>query len=133
MKISDVEIARAVIAHEAIDCFVGKEEASSKQPTNLVSCTGGIFWGKPGEVWPTSADRKPLIPWLQIVCTEMKRLYGPFYRRELVCFYINNEFSGADAVSEQDGNDFVVREYRLEEKLAPLIRPAGLEHHKFHK
>jgi hypothetical protein len=72
MKIAHIEVAKAVIAHEAVDCFVGKEAPSSKQPTSLVSCTGGVFWGKPGEEWPRSANGRPLIPWLQIVCAEMK-------------------------------------------------------------
>lgn len=33
MKITDVEIAKAVIAHEAIDCFLGKQEQATQQPT----------------------------------------------------------------------------------------------------
>jgi hypothetical protein len=45
MKISDVNVAKAVIAHEAVDCFLAKEESASKQPTNLVSCTGGVLPG----------------------------------------------------------------------------------------
>ncbi len=133
MKISDVDVAKAVIAHEAVDCFLAKEESASKQPTNLLSCTGGVFWGKAGEEWPRSANDKPLIPWLQIVCSEMKGVYGPFYRREVVTFFIDEEFSEAEATSKPDAADFVVREYRLGEKLAPLKRPAGLERHKFHK
>lgn len=133
MKIADAEVAKAIIAHEEVDCFLGKEGPASKQPTELVSCTGGVFWGKPGEQWPSSTNGKPLIPWLQIVCTEMKGLYGPFYRRQAVCFFIDEEFSAADAVSEQDGSNFVVREYPLGDKLAPLHRPAGLERHSFHR
>lgn len=133
MKIADVETARAVIAHEAVDCFLGKEEPASKQPTELVSCTGGVFWGQPGETWPNSSNGKPLIPWLQLVCTEMKGLYGPFYRRTAVCFYIDEQFSDAEAVPKPDGSDFVVREYPLGAKLAPLRRPAVLERHKFHR
>jgi hypothetical protein len=133
MKIVDIEVAKAVIAHEAVDCFLAKEEPVSKQPTNLVSCTGGVFWGRPGEEWPRSTSDKPLIPWLQIVCTEMKGLYGPFYRREAVCFFIDEEFSHGEAVSKLDEADFVVREYLLDEKLAPLRCPPGLERHKFHK
>jgi hypothetical protein len=50
-----------------------------------------------------------------------------------VCFYIDEEFSDGDAVAEQDESDFVVREYPLGAKLAPLRRPAGLERHKFHR
>jgi uncharacterized protein YwqG len=133
MKIADIDVAKAVIAHEAVDCFLAKEESASKPPTELVSCTGGVFWGKPGEDWPRSANDKPLIPWLQIVCTEMKGLYGPFYRKEAVCFFIDEEFSDAEAVSKPDVADFVVREYPLGEKLAPLRRPPGLERHKFRR
>ncbi len=133
MKIADVEVAKAVIAHEAVDCFLGKEETASKQPAKLTSCTGGVFWGKPGEEWPKNSNGAPLIPWLQIVCTEMKGLYGPFYGRQAVCFYIDGEFIEAEALSTQESGDFVVREYLLDEKLTPLVRPAGLERHKFHQ
>ena len=63
----------------------------------------------------------------------MKGLYGPFYQREAVCFYLNEEFYDAEAVSKLDGCDFVVREYRPGEKLIPLARPDGLEGHKFHR
>jgi len=133
MKVTSVELAEAIIAHEAVDCFVGKEQPTSQQPKNLVSCTGGIFCGKLGEHWPRTADGAPLIPWLQIVCTEMTRLYGPFYLRKAVCFYLATEFSAAEAVSSQDSSDFVVREYLLEDELAPLERPKVLERHVFHR
>lgn len=63
----------------------------------------------------------------------MKGLYGPFYQREAVCFYIDQEFEGVEAVSKVDESDFVVREYPLGEKLAPLVRPSGLDRHKFHR
>jgi uncharacterized protein YwqG len=133
MKIADIEIAKAVIAHEAVNCFVGKEGPLLKQPSKLISGTGGVFWGKSGEQWPRSDEGKPLIPWLQIVCTEIKGLSGPFYGRKAVCFYIDEEFDDFTDVSKPDGNDFVVREYLLGEKLKPLPRPDGLEHHKFRR
>ena len=133
MKISDVEVAKAVIAHEGVDCFLAKEGTASKQPGALVSCTGGVFWGKAGETWPRSAEGRPLFPWLQIVCSEMKNLYGPFYRKALVCFYFDEKCYDAEAVSQHDGNEFVARTYGVGEKLKPLKRPAGLERHKFHR
>jgi uncharacterized protein YwqG len=133
MQIADIEVAKAVIAHEAVDCFLGKEEPASKQPKNLVSCTGGAFWGALGDEWPRSASGKPLIPWLQIVCTEMKGLYGPFYGRQVVCFHIDEEFGAVEAASKLDRSDFVVREYRVGDKLAPMQRPTELTHHKFHR
>lgn len=133
MKIDNIGVAQAVIAHEVVDCFLAREEAPSKQPKELVSCTGGVFWGKAGEQWPRSATGEPLIPWLQIVCTEMKGLYGPFYRKQLVSFFIKENFDEVGAVSKPDASDFVVREYPLGEKLAPLQRPAGLRRHKFHR
>jgi hypothetical protein len=36
MKISDVDVAKAVIAHEAVDCFLANEESASKQRRHLV-------------------------------------------------------------------------------------------------
>jgi uncharacterized protein YwqG len=133
MKISDVEVAKAVIVHEAVDCFLGTEDKASEQPPRLVSCIGGVFWGLPAEEWPRSAEGKPLIPWLQIVCPEMQGLYGPFHRRQAVCFYIDEDFSDAEAVSKQDRSGFVVREYPEGVELAPIRRPAGLEDHGFHR
>lgn len=132
-KIADVETARAIIAHEAEDCFIGAEESTTKQPKTLVSCIGGAFWGRPGEEWPRSAKRDPLFPWLQIVCTEMKNLYGGFHRRRAVCFYLDQDFSGWEAVAKWDDSEFVVRDYSLGEELVPVRRPAGLERHKFHR
>lgn len=63
----------------------------------------------------------------------MERLYGPFYRRQAICFYIDESFSGAEASSTQDANGFVVREYQLGEQLEPLRRPVELERHHFHR
>jgi len=63
----------------------------------------------------------------------MKGLYGPFYRRQALCFYIDEGFSGAEAVSKQDKSDFVVREYRLGDNLTPLRRPQRMDRHKFHR
>jgi hypothetical protein len=133
VRITDVSVARAVIAHEAVECFVGKEQQPSKEPKKLVSCTGGTFWGKLGEHWPRSASGKPLIPWLQIACTEMDGLYGAFHARRAMCFFIDREFAEFEATSEYDGSDFVVREYGLDEQLAPLRRPTGLAGQKFHR
>jgi len=126
-KITDIEVAKAVIAHEAVDCFCGTEQEASKQPRQLTSSTGGSFWGKPGEQWPQSADGEPLVPWLQIACTEMKRLYGAFYQRKAVCFYIRQELSDHEELSVADGGDFVVREYALTDDLVPLRRPTVLD------
>ena len=47
-KIGDIEIARAVIAHEAVHCFVGTEQNTSAQPEGAMSCTGGTFFAKAG-------------------------------------------------------------------------------------
>lgn len=133
MKIDNLEVAKAIIAHEAVECFVGKQQPTSVQPAELESCVGGIFWGLPGEEWPRSEVGIPLIPWLQIVCTEMKELYGCFYRRQSVCFYIDPEFSESEATSRHDRNSLVVREYSLEQVLMPLSRPTELEQHKVHR
>lgn len=133
MKISDVEVAKAVIANDGVDCFVGKEGPLSIQPAKMVSCVGGVFWGKPEEAWPQSARGRPLIPWLQIVCAEMKGLYGPFYQREAVCLYLDGEFAEAVELSGKDKCNLVVREYPEGERLVPLDRPTGLEDHKFHQ
>lgn len=130
-KISDVDVAKAVIAHEAVDCFCGAEETESAQSRHLVSCTGGTFHGCEGENWPRAADGEPLIPWLQIVCTEMKNLYGAFYNRKSVCFYIRQDIDSYEATSASDDSDFVVREYSLTDELVPLARPSELEGHPF--
>jgi hypothetical protein len=131
IKIGDIDIATAVIAYEAIDCFCGKEQSKTSQPKQLVSCTGGTFWGKQGEPWPTSSEGEPLIPWLQIVCTEMTSLYGAFFKRKAVCFYIRHDMDEAEALSDFDAADFVVREYGLGDELVPLSRPKGLKGHPF--
>lgn len=132
-KIADIDVAKAVIAHEKVRCFLGEQQGASKQPKGLVSCIGGTFWGKDGEDWPRSKNGDPLIPWLQVVCTEMKDLYGPLRPRKVVCFYITEDFSDAEATSAFDENDFVVREYLLKDELAPLSRPKELERHQFHR
>jgi uncharacterized protein YwqG len=132
-KITDIEVATAVIAHEAVDCFSGKEQKKSKQPKQLVSSTGGAFWGKRGEEWPRSSAGKPLFPWLQIVCTEMKRLYGAFYGKQAVCFYLSQDFSDYGAASSPDHGDLVVREYETGDRLVPLARPSELVGHDFHR
>ena len=62
----------------------------------------------------------------------MKGLYGPFYRKKVVSFFIDDEFSECEAVSKVDKADFVVREYPIGVKLVPLQRPSGLDKHKFH-
>lgn len=133
MKITDIDVAKAVIAHEAVDCFLGAEAPTSEQPADLVSSTGGTFWGRRGEEWPRSAKGKPLIPWLQVVCSEMKGLYGPFYRRQAVCFFLDEGFSDAAAVSNEGVAEFVVRQYAPGEELAPLSRPEALSRHEFHR
>jgi hypothetical protein len=132
-RIGDIDIAKAVIAHEAVDCFCGKEQKASAQPKQLTSCTGGAFWGKTGEQWPKSVEGEPLIPWLQVVCTEMKRLYGAFYNRKAVCFYIRQDFSDSEAASVFDDGDFVVREYEPTDDLVPLVRPKALQGHPYHR
>lgn len=132
-QVTDVKVAEAVIAHEAVDCFCGTEQKKSPQPKRLVSCTGGVFWGKVGETWPRTADGVPLFPWLQIVCTEMDRLYGAFYGRQAACFYLREDFSDYDALSTPDGGDFVVREYEKGDKLKPLARPKELKRHPFRR
>jgi uncharacterized protein YwqG len=130
-RIGDIEIARAVIAHEAERCFVGKEGKASVQPRRLVSCTGGTFYGRPGEAWPVNGEEEPLIPWLQVACTEMKGLGGAFYQKKCVCFYIHADFDDFEATSAVDESDFVVRTYGLSEKLVPLKRPRDLKGHPF--
>ena len=132
-RISDVAVAKAVIAHEAVSCFRGTERKVSVQPRTLVSCVGGVFWGRAEESWPVSAKGQPLFPWLQIVCTEMEGLYGAFYKRKAVCFYLRQDFDGYDAWSQPDQADFVVREYGLADKLEPLHRPDALRGHPFHR
>lgn len=131
MKISDIETARAVIAHEAVDCFLGNEESPAPQPSHLVSGTGGVFWGKSGESWPTTAAGQPLMPWLQVVCAEIKGAGGPFHRRQTVCFFLNPEFHGAEAVSDHNVGDFVVREYLRDDRLEPLRMPADAKSYDF--
>jgi len=131
-KVTSLELAMSVIAHEAVSCFCGKEQQSSVQPSRLTSCTGGIFWGKRGEKWPSSTDDQPLIPWLQVVCTEVDGLSGPLYNRKAVCFYVRQPFGGYEATSTFDGSDFVVREYALDDELVPLTRPAALRGHPYH-
>src|SRR5262245_50723248 len=132
MQVLDVEVAKAIIAHEAVECFLGKEQPGSAQPGRLVSCTGGIFWGRAGEQWPRSPAGRPLIPWLQILCADVERRY-PFFQRGAVCFYLDEDFKGFEAVSQQDASEFVVREYAIGEKLRPLTRPRGLGRHRFHR
>jgi uncharacterized protein YwqG len=131
--ITDIEVARAVIANEAVDCFCGTEQKPGKQPKQLLSCTGGSFWGRPGQSWPISADGEPLIPWLQVVATEIEGLYGPFHQRKAVCFYIRQDFAGFEEISADDRADFVVREYSLSDQLLPLARPGSLAGHPFHR
>jgi uncharacterized protein YwqG len=133
MKIMDVEVAMAIIAHEAVPCFCGKEQKHSSQPKHLTSCTGGRFFGTPGEPWPVSADGQPLVPWLQVVPNEMDRLNGAFANRKAVCFYIRQDFSDCEAISSFDGSDFVVREYGPNDDLVPLVRPKTLTAHSFHR
>lgn len=132
-RITDLDVAIAVIAYEAVPCFCGKEEKSSSQADQLTSCTGGVFWGTSGESWPVTADGRPLIPWLQIACTEMDRLYGAFYKRKSVCFYIRQDFSDYEARSSLEGADFVVREYGPDDDLLPLVRPSTLKGHPYHQ
>lgn len=131
-RISNVDDAIAVIAYEEVSCFCGVEQKSSSQPNQLTSCTGGTFWGKSGESWPTAADGTPLIPWLQIACGEMKNLYGAFHKRKSACFYIHPDFSNYEARSAHDRADFVVREYGIDAHLVPLVRPTVLMGHPFH-
>src|SRR5215210_2550394 len=102
VKITDIEVAKAIIAHEGVDCFHGAESPAGKQPNHLVSCIGGSFWGEPEETWPLSDDGRPLIPWLQIVCTEMKGLYGAFYKKEAVCFYLDKELVEVEELTAED-------------------------------
>lgn len=132
-RISDIEVARALIAHEAVECIVGKEQKSSAQPKKFVSCTGGAFWGKAGEEWPHSRKGIPLIPWLQIASAELNRSYGVFGRTQAVSFFINREFRDFGASSEIDAADLVVREYGKDDKLVPLARPSELERYVFHR
>ena len=133
IKIGDDDIATAVIGYEAVECYCGKEQGNTTQPKQLVSCTGGAFWGKPGEKWPVSGKGDPLIPWLQIVCTEMDGLYGAFYKRKAVSFYIRQDPDESQAQSAFDAADFVVREYGLDDDLVPLARPKALQGHPFHR
>jgi hypothetical protein len=133
IKISDIDVATAVIAHEAIDCFCGEEQSEAIQPAQLVSCAGGTFWGKKGEQWPVSGKGEPLIPWLQIVCGEMNGLHGAFDKRRAVCFYIRCDLNESEAVSAFDAADFVVREYGLGDDLVPLVQPKTLQGHPFHR
>ncbi len=129
-KVSDIEVAKSVIAHEAVRCFLAQETKGGK-PSKPTSCFGGIFWGKAGETWPTSADGAPLLPWLQILCADVKQAYGPFYRPQLIAFYVDPEFFGGEASSKPDKSEFVVRTYQQEDRLKPLERPKELKEHKY--
>lgn len=131
--IGDIDVAMAVIAHQAVDCFRGIEQPKTIQPNKLVSCTGGTFFGIRGEKWPTTQSGEPLIPWLQVVCTDMKNVYGAFYNRKAVCFYINHDLETYEATSAVDDTDFVVREYSLNDDLFPLVRPPQLKGYPFHQ
>jgi uncharacterized protein YwqG len=127
MKVNDIELAKAIIEYEAVDCFIGQQVEFNESPAGLVSQVGGIFWGKRDESWPLSRESKPLLPWLQIVCSEMKDLYGPFYKKQLLTFFIEDEFDGSEALSLADNNEFVVREYDLGDNLVKLIPPDNLD------
>lgn len=131
--ISDIDTAMAVIANEAVDCYCGEEQQQTVQPEHPVSCTGGVFYGLPGEQWPSTTDGEPLVPWLQVICKDLINPYGAFYHRQAVTFFIRNEFDDFEATSATDTADFVVREYALDQTLVPLIRPPELQNHPFHQ
>lgn len=133
MQVTDVDVAKAIIAHEAVDCFIGQEENTTEQPKNPVSCIGGNFWGLTGETWPVAENRTPLFPWLQIVCTDIQNLYRPFFKKQAVSFFLNPEIDGFEAVSRNDHRSFVVREYAVGSTLVPLPRPKSLTAHPFHR
>jgi len=133
MQVTEIEVAKAIIAHEAVDCFIGKWEKAAKQPKAPTSCIGGAFWGLKGESWPVAEDGTPLFPWLQIVCSEMKGLYGAFFKKQAVSFFLKPDFDGYEEVSKTDQCVFVVREYGPKDKLVPLPRPKSLTGHRFRK
>ncbi len=131
-KIDDLEMAISVIAYEKEDCILATEN-KAKQPKKMVSCTGGVFFGKKGEQWPTTSEGVPLIPWLQIVCAETKIEYGICYQKKAICFYLQEDTDHVEFLSETDNNNFVVREYGLDDTLVPLKRPAKLKGHEFNR
>lgn len=134
VSIDDLEVAKAVIANEEVVCFCGTEQKKGPQPkTKMVSGTGGVFWGNPVDEWPTTPEGEPLIPWLQIVTSEIKGLFGPLKPLQAVCFYIDRHFDDYEATSAWDDSRFVVREYARKERLQPLERPRTLKGHPFRR
>lgn len=133
VKVTDVEVARAIIEHEAASCFYGKEGPVAKQPTTLTSCIGGAFFGLAGESWPVTADGEPLIPWLQINCADVKGAYGAFHVFKAICFYFREVPEDYEWTSSFDGAEFVVREYPKDAKLTALKRPKSLDEHPYRR
>jgi hypothetical protein len=131
--IDDLELARAVMATDGIECAVAQvKPPGKKQPKKLVSCTGGIFFGRRGEAWPIDDHGLPLMPWIQIV--ECSTIWNRVHCKKAVCFFISETFGYWDqGHSTTDHGQFVVREYDERDRLAPLARPALLKGHRFRR
>ena len=103
--------------------YIADEPFDSKELTKPTSMIGGRFWGAVDEPWPVNPAGNPLLPWIQIVGSELPLdSISDFDNRHLYTFFANPDESILGPTDTTDG-DFFVRETRLDVKLAPLHFP----------
>jgi hypothetical protein len=128
--IDDLELAQQVMASDGVDAYVARVAKPGKQPKKLVSCTGGVFFGRRGETWPIDNHGLPLLPWIQLV----DAFPGRVHYKKAVCFFLSQTFGYWDqGHSSTDNGSFVVREYDRSVPVRPLDRPSLLKGHPFRR
>lgn len=132
-QIDDIEIAKAVINNDGVRCLVATEIPIKFNKEDIYSCVGGNFWGRNDEKWPVSQEGNPLIAWLQIYCKDLPYAYGPFYKKQLITFFISKEAYHYHYIATRDHSHFVVREYLEDETLVPLPKPHDIDINKHYK
>jgi hypothetical protein len=132
--IDDLELAKTVISGDGAVCAIGRLRRPGRQPKKIVSCTGGVFFGRRNEAWPIDDHGLPLIPWFQLVERDQPLLWNRVHCKKAVCFFISQSFGFWDQghATTQHGK-FVAREYERFDHLRPLERPSLLKGHRFRR
>ena len=119
------EVANLLFEKDACVCWAGRPGETFDGSERLQSCTGGIFWGRPGEDWPVNDEGTPLIAWLQVVSHDFGTHWvGPYAHLQSLCLYIEPPLGlQGEYVAGHDRCGFVVREYERDAVLQPLFPP----------
>jgi Domain of unknown function (DUF1963) len=105
-------------------CSVAEIVSGRPVDSGPISCMGGGFYGKPGELWPTN-DHGVMLPLVQIAFAQVPILPECLTGFLLLTMFLDRRQLPMDG-DAANGDGWLLRTYQGDDELVPLVTPAEL-------